>query len=99
MSQHIFRTTSAGAPVEVMLGYDPPLGHFFLNVLRGGEPLYSNLMDEGAFEHDLAYYRRKLDELGVRAPESIFTQVAIDQQLGNGDRRVLHEEDGSFSAL
>jgi len=49
MSQHYFETTYANRPVTVTLGWDRPLGHFFMFIEKNDaaedevEILYSNL--------------------------------------------------------
>jgi hypothetical protein len=109
MSQHYFSTSLAGRPVTVLLGWDRPLGHVFMVVqldpLDGdvlyepddaGRCLYSNLDERDAFSMDLDHYRRKLDELQIQVPASMWAQVDIDRELNVGNRSVRHVADGSF---
>lgn len=98
MSQHFYRLERNGETTEVVLGFDGPIGHFFLTVSRGTKVIYSNLMEEEPFELGLPYFRQKLGDMGIALPESMFSEVEIDR-LGNADRLVLHREDGSFQRL
>lgn len=100
MSQHTIRThNAAGQPVQVLLGFDRPLGHVFL-VVEGEAAndgyLYSNLDDKNAFGRDLDYYRAKLAELNINVPESMFEQVTNDSRNNVGNRSVEYQPDGSF---
>lgn len=113
MSQHYFNTTHEGQPVQVLLGWDRPLGNFFLVIEKLSEGqtaeeesddededdgyLYSNLNDENSFGHDLDYYKAKLKELGITVPETMFEQILTDQACNVGNRHVLYEADGTFS--
>jgi hypothetical protein len=107
MSQHYFNTTFDGEPVTVILGWDRPLGHFFLlfersapaGQLDGPEPevVYSNLEEPDPFHKDLAFYRENLNQLGIRVPESMFREVPLDQASGvDGNRMCWHESNGLF---
>lgn len=110
MSQHVFSTTLAGCPVTVMVGWDRPLGYVFMVVeldpLEGEDPddlddpgrrLYSNLDERDAFSNDLDHYRRKLEELQIQVPDSMWAQVDRDRELNVGNRWVRHTADGTFT--
>lgn len=110
MSQHHFSTTLAGRPVTVLLGWDRPLGHVFMVVqldpLNGDvldEPedvglcLYSNLHERDAFTKDLDHYRRKLVELEIQVPETMWAQVDIDRRMNTGNRWARYAADGTFT--
>jgi hypothetical protein len=106
MSQHRLRTLRNGEPVEVLLGWDRRLRCFFMVVetcaqQEGGddEHLYDNLHEADPFTKDLPYFRAKLAELGIAAPESLFVEVQRDAEHNAGNRRVEHQPDGSFRAL
>lgn len=108
MSQHILRTTTAnGQKVEILLGWDRPLQRCFMVVETmeqqdGDEDdyLYDNLSDPAAMEGDpgLDYFRRKLAELEIAAPETLFAEVAKDKANDNGNRVAIHQPDGTFAA-
>jgi hypothetical protein len=101
MSQHYFNTVHQGEPVTVVLGWDRPLGHFFMVVERR-EPapdqddyLYINLDEPGAFDLGLDHFKAKLSELGIEVPQTMFEQVAIDGEMRAGNRVVVYAADGS----
>ena len=90
MSQHILSTTtSRGRKVTVTLGYDRPLDYVFCTVMDAdGEVLYSNLSDEmaGTDLQDVDYFKPVLRQLGIDAPDAVFTEVKSDQALRIGNR-------------
>lgn len=57
MSQHVFHTLYQNKPADVIIGWDHPLGHYFMTVtltdfdeshedyVEGAEDIYSNLSD------------------------------------------------------
>lgn len=101
MSQHYFNTlTQDGEPVSVLMGWDRPLGHFFLVVEKDtddDEYLYSNLDDPQAlFNRPLSYYREKLAILGIDVPDSMFVEIERDKAMNTGNRYVWHRPDGTF---
>jgi hypothetical protein len=55
MSQHYFETTHNGQPVTVTLGWDRPIGHYFM-VIRQHSPepqgADQNAVDDGATDED-----------------------------------------------
>lgn len=102
MSQHSFRTTSNDRPVNVVLGWDRPLGYFFLWVAdlsprSAQEFLYHNLDDPGSSDADLDYYRARLTALGIQVPETMFQEVLSDCIHNTGNRSVSYLADGSFT--
>jgi hypothetical protein len=102
MSQHYFNTEHQGEPITVVLGWDRPLGHYFMLVERR-EPapeqddyLYINLDHADAFELELDDYRAKLEELGIKVPEVMFDEVERDCIQRVGNRQVVYDQDGRF---
>lgn len=89
MSQHKHSTvTKDGKRVTITLGYDRPLDYLFCTVMLNEEGksedediLYSNLSDDEAGTHlqEVDYFRNVLAELGISVPDSMFTEVNIDQ--------------------
>ena len=97
MSQHFYSTQDAGGTgITIMMGYDRPLGHYFLVVERDGteDPIYTNLRDDGPFHKSLWYYRAKLDELGLAVPSAMYREIDRDQKNNIGNRRVLWDKNG-----
>ncbi|MFC5862057.1 hypothetical protein ACFPT7_07115 [Acidicapsa dinghuensis] len=90
MSQHILSTTaSRGREVTVTLGYDRPLDYVFCTVMDAdGDVIYSNLDDEmaGTDLQDVDYFRPVLRQLGIDAPDVMFTEVKSDQAQRVGNR-------------
>lgn len=52
--------------------------------------VYSNLCDE-AEGKDLQYFKNKLNQLGIKVPESMFDACEIDQQTNADDHGTFHE--------
>jgi hypothetical protein len=107
MSQHVFVTTFQGRPVTVVLGHDRPLHAFFCFVERsddddGEEFVYCNLDDPKlagtmGMSKSLKYFEKRLADLGIAVPASMFDQSEKDR-LGNvGNRFVRHAADGTFA--
>lgn len=108
MSRHYFGTEHKGMPITVVLGWDRPMGHFFLVVHKPAELsdrsmrvddddfLYSNLHERTPFELDLDYYRQVLRYFGITVPESMFIEVQRDAEENVGNRDITHQADGSF---
>ena len=101
MSQHKHSTLSRdGKKVAVTLGYDRPLDYVFCTVIQDGEGmeegeeiLYSNLSDDNAGTHlqDVDYFRHVVAELGISIPDSMFTEVEIDQLERLGNKTVIYD--------
>jgi hypothetical protein len=85
-------------PVTVLLGWDRPLGHYFLVIEndRADDYLYSNLNEPYPFDKSLDYYQSKLREFGISVPEVMFEQIKLDVAFNVGNRLVWYEADGSF---
>lgn len=110
MSQHYFRTTYENRPVTVVVGYDRPLRGFFCFVERADgaatddtdEFVYSNLDDPKlaasmGFSKSVDYFKRRLADLGLVVPASMFIESERDR-LGNvGNRQAWHEANGAFA--
>lgn len=102
MSQHYFHTEHAGDRITVLLGWDRPLGHYFMVIERPNprpgqdDYLYVNLDEPDAFELDLDFFKAKLEQLGIKVPDSMFEQVHLDERMGVGNRVVTHQIDGTF---
>ena len=100
MSQHYFSTTHEGRPITVTLGWDRPLGHYFMVIERdeaGGSLLYSNLREKRPFAMSLGDFKTKLVELTIQVPASMFEQIERDQAFDVGNRYVRYALDGSFA--
>lgn len=103
MSQHHCSTeTLSGEIVAVTLGYDRALNYVFCVVEFDCDEgyLYSNLSDPraGTRPQDVEYFRGILTKLGITVPESMFTEVKIDQQQRAGNRTVTHTADNAGRA-
>lgn len=113
MSQHYFQTEHNGSPVTVQLGWDRPLQRFYMSVERGQSEhreaadddqddgfLYTSHADLQAMScQDMDYFVRKLKELGIEVPESMFQEARTDAALGVSNRQVVYEKDGTFAVL
>jgi len=87
MSQVNFKTQYLGKPVEVMAGWDRPLGHYFMTIFdlapdSDEETVWSTLDNPAKF--DLKGIQIKLYQLGIEEPDGFWMRVEL--QEGN----VLH---------
>lgn len=102
MSQHFCDSQFQGQPVVVILGWDRPLACFFMVVEKEGEEdegiVYSNLNEKDAFKKPLGYFKKKLDDLGIKVPHSMFRQAELDRDNG-WNRRCFHDVDGEFGEV
>lgn len=108
MSQHLFAASYQGGTATVTLGWDRPLGHFFMVIERdpagvpaAGDPqyVYSNLDETDAFALGLDYFRAKLQALCITVPESMFREAEQDRLNDAGNRYVWHAADDSLSGV
>jgi hypothetical protein len=103
MSQHIFSTLHETLPVTVMLGWDRPIGHFFMVIERvdvdSDDFVYSNLDEVEPFDKELSFYKAKLKDLGIQVPQCMFPQLEMDKKRGIGNRTVTYFVDGTFEEL
>lgn len=100
MTQHIFNTEYQGRPVRLLSGWDRPLRAYFLVIEFAGDEeedesyLYSNLSDPNLITtlgmcRDLAYFQEVLGGFGIVVPESMLSQIELDQ-LRNTGNAVTH---------
>ena len=105
MSQHYFQTSYEGRSVTVVVGFDRPLRGFFCFVERNDagdqeeEFLYSNL-DDPKLVHcmgiakTLKHFEKRLGDLGLAVPRSMFSEAENDQRFNVGNRFVWHDAKG-----
>jgi hypothetical protein len=101
MSQHYYHETDPdGSCITVLLGWDRPLQHVFLDVTKESndrkteEMLYSNLDDPRSGGQGLVYYRSKVSDLGLCLPETMYAEVEKDQANNAGNRIAHHTHEG-----
>lgn len=92
MSQHWLSGTINNREVEILIGWDEPLQHFFMTIDPEGEPpIYSNLDEEPsiAFSHTLQDYQVVLTNLGVSGvslnpadPSGLYQELMNDKATG-----------------
>ncbi len=108
MSRHYFDTEYKTLPVQVILGYDRPLDEFFMQVkhldMKNVEDedlpfVYATIDDPQHDPTEFDYCRRKLVELGVTIPETMFAAVMNDAANRVGNYEVVHFADGSTNVL
>lgn len=103
MSRHVFETEYRGRPVTIVIGWDRPLQYHFMTVQRmdvtedEAEFVYSNLDEPHGFRLSLAYYQSVLEQLGITAPASMFSQAEADKTNNAGNRFVSHQADGTMA--
>lgn len=105
MSQHIYNTTRKGIKVQVLMGWDRPLGGFFL-VVEDKQALddcylYSNLDDPTlipcmGLPRNIAYFQVKLVELGLHVPDQMIQEILNDQKNNVGNRVVYYDAEGQM---
>lgn len=100
MSQRLIKLQfpALGRPVEIMVGFDRPLGHFFMVILDGAaddELVYSNLEDpEAGFPRTLSRYQVVLKEMGLEMPEQVWADVLEDQRNNAGNLQAWYDKTG-----
>lgn len=108
MSRHYFDTEYKTLPVQVILGYDRPLDEFFMQVkhldMKNVEDedlpfVYATIDDPEHDPLDLDYCRRKLVELGITIPETMYAAVQDDGRKRMGNFEAMHFADGSNKVL
>jgi hypothetical protein len=90
MSQHHFKTLDPqGQRLTLLVGWDRPLGAFFLVVHNDtrDESVYCNLDDEDA-DGSLAYFEARIEELGITLPLGMLDALRQDQQENAGNKTV-----------
>lgn len=102
MSQHNFKTTHAGRPVLVLMGWDRPLSQFFMVVEyldADDQYAYSNLDDPDLSGRpgdgpELDYFRGKLALLGIAVPALMLGNVQLDRAVNRGNYTVHYDQSG-----
>lgn len=111
MSQHYFSTTLANGPVTVMLGWNQPPGCVCmvvqLQATQGPSPdatgehdLYVDFSFPAGREElskELASYRRTLDKMDIRIPDSMWAQLDLDHATDAGLCEIRYAADGTFA--
>lgn len=93
MSRHTFHGTYQNEAVTVVIGWDPPLRGFFMNIDNGrhdenGMPLYTSLADaQTAFGHtqSLDHYLQVLKTFGIELPEEMVAALEQDRVNNAGN--------------
>ena len=64
--------------VKVVLGFDPPLRHYFVDVWMGDakRPFYTSMAEPSGGFATLEALQTKLSELGVQVPEDTFQMIS-----------------------
>lgn len=111
MSQHYFSTTLDNGPVTVMLSWNKPPGCVCLIVELNATQAHNeelgrehDLYVDYAFPtgrddlaDQLANYRRVLDKMELRIPESMWAQLNLDHATDAGPCEIRYAADGSFT--
>ena len=96
MSQHLLQTQYQGEPVTVILGWDRPLGDYFLVIEREGadDPIYTNLDQHDAFGMSVEDLQAVLVDHQIVVPAVMFEQIQLDRAHRVGNRFVTYAADG-----
>ena len=91
MSQHFFTTSLDGENIQVMMGWDRPLGGFFMMVEdldnQGDDCyLFNNLDEDDPHPLTLDHYLDVLKTFGVSLPANMVAEVQSDQRNNVGNR-------------
>lgn len=102
MSQRILKTSYIGRPIEVLMGWDRPLGYYFMVIQYAGEAgraeehLYSNLDDQHTeFDASLAYFSKVANRFGFVLPPTMLVALEVDKTLNRGNARSVFDIDGA----
>ncbi|ELC3210281.1 hypothetical protein RI848_004906 [Vibrio parahaemolyticus] len=94
MSRHYFKTEYQGKDITVLMGYDRPLGGFFMVIEDAGqeddEYIFSNLYEEITHPQSLEPYRAKLEQLGIFVPVEMLMEIEADGAALMGNKDVYH---------
>jgi hypothetical protein len=105
MSQHyIDADLPSGEPVVILLGFDRPLGGYFMVIHAPDDQTdlrYGNLIDPvlatiGGIANNVDYFLDKLNELGLQVPEAMVDQVRFDGAHNVGNRLVQWSRRGDI---
>lgn len=94
MSRHYFKTEYRGKAVTVLMGYDKPLGGFFMVIEDDGreddEYICSNLYEEITHPKSLSPYRARLEQLGIFVLDEMLMEIEADGAVLMGNKDVYH---------
>lgn len=79
MSKYI-ETLKNGLILEA--GYDRPMDYVFVQVIKNGEYLYSNINDseiDFTCQTDFSHFDKKISKLGIQIPEELKIRVLLDR--------------------
>ena len=91
--------------LEALLGFDRPLGHYFIVISRNddaedGETLYSNLDDTAnPFPKDLNVIKQIATRFGLKIPNEMWREIQQDFIAQVGNKEVRYEENGRRTEL
>lgn len=66
----------------IELGYDKPMDYVFVQVIKDGEYLYSNINDDEinfTMQNDFSHFDKKVSELGLEIPEDLKIKTLYDR--------------------
>ncbi|MBQ4840015.1 hypothetical protein [Pseudoalteromonas luteoviolacea] len=104
MSRHYFNTEYQGNAITVLIGYDRPLGGFFMVIENASQEedlyIYSNLYEQVTHPKSLEPYKSKLDQLGIFVPVEMLLEVEADGAALMGNKDVHHSiENGTHRRI
>ena len=78
MSRYQIKGMLGSDKVTVVLGFDPPLRHYFVDVMKGkrARPLYTSMAEPSGGFASIDALQRKLSELGVQLPDEVFRMIS-----------------------
>jgi hypothetical protein len=106
MSQHFFSTSYQGRPITVLAGWDRPLCHHFMAIIRDDvadnasekdQFLYHHLHDRKAWGQNWAYFKDKLDAYAIAIPQIMADQIYVDSAMNYGNRHGVYLSDGTYT--
>jgi hypothetical protein len=75
-------TKKIGKNTIIELGYDKPMDYVFVQVIKDGEYLYSNINDDEinfTMQIDFSHFDKKVRELGLEIPEDLKINTLNDR--------------------
>ena len=83
MSRYEVNGACGSKKATVVLGWDPPVQHFFVDVWKAGSKarrsFYTSMVEPKGGVSTIEGLKQKLAQLGVTVPEATFSQVAQDR--------------------
>ena len=94
MSRHFFKTEYQGKPITVLMGFDRPMGGYFMVIeeddQKDDDYIFTNLYEQITHPKTIKPYRDKLKQLGIFVPVEMLMAIETDDTALMGNKDVYH---------